>query len=166
MIASRTSPILLTNFRLLSIFGPESWALWAVVSAFFTPRWLIAVMLNYRSLRGTYYYHLNIKEIDHIVFITKMVIVMFHETASRKLLVFTLYVNPYMSYGGPHLNLLDELITWSDATVVMWRLIWVCTACQRPTKWRQDFKELNITTRVVEITSRNFRKCKNLECKL
>ena len=30
---------------------------------------LIDVMLNYRSLRGTYYYHLNIKEIDHIVFI-------------------------------------------------------------------------------------------------
>ena len=47
----------------------ESWALWAVVSAFFTPRRLIAVILNYRSLRGTYYYHLNIKEIDHIVFI-------------------------------------------------------------------------------------------------
>ena len=47
------------KFRMLSKFGPESWALWAVVSAFFTPRWLIAVMLNYRSLRGTYYYHLN-----------------------------------------------------------------------------------------------------------
>ena len=34
---------------------------------------LIDVMLNYRSLRGTYYYRLNIKEIDHIVFIIKMV---------------------------------------------------------------------------------------------
>ena len=34
------------------------------------------------------------KKIDHIVFITKMVHVMFHETASRKLLVFTLDVNP------------------------------------------------------------------------
>ena len=57
-----------------------------------------------------YYYHLNIKEIDHIVFITKMVHVMFHETASRKLLVFTLYVNPYMSNRVSHFNLLDELI--------------------------------------------------------
>ena len=56
-------------------------------------------------------YHLNIKEIDHIVFITKMVHVMFHETASRKLLVFTLYVNPYMSNRVSHFNLLDELIT-------------------------------------------------------
>ena len=72
---------------------------------------LIAVMLNYRSLRGTYYYHLNIKEMDHIVFITKMVHVMFHETASRKLLVFTLYVNPYMSNRVSHFNLLDEPIT-------------------------------------------------------
>ena len=61
------------KFRMLSKFGPESWALWAVVSALFTPWWLIAVMLNYRSLRGTYGYHLNIKEIEHIVFI------MFHE---------------------------------------------------------------------------------------
>ena len=107
------------KFRMLSKFGPESWALWAVVSPFLTPLWLIAVMLNYRSLRGTYYYHLNIKEIDHIVFTTKMVHVMFHETASRKLLVFTLYVNPYMSNWVSHFNLLDELITWSDATVVM-----------------------------------------------
>ena len=49
---------------------------------------------------GTYYYHLNMKEIDHIVFITKTVHVMFHETVSRKLLVFTLYVNPYMSNGN------------------------------------------------------------------
>ena len=38
----------------------------------------------------------------------KMVHVMFHETASRKLLVFTLYVNPYMSNRVSHL---DELIT-------------------------------------------------------
>ena len=59
------------EFRMLMKFGPESWALWAVVSAFFTPRYLLAVLLNYRSLRGTYYYYLNIKEIDHIVFITK-----------------------------------------------------------------------------------------------
>ena len=120
-------------------------------------------MLNYRSLRGTYYYHLNIKEIDHIVFITKMVHVMFHETASRKLLVFTLYVNPYMSNGVSHFNLLDDLITWSDATVVMWRRIWVCTVYKRPTKWRQGLNELNITPRVLEITSRNFWKCKTLE---
>ena len=61
-------------------------------------------MLNYRSLRGTYYYHLNIKEIDHTVFMTKMVNVMFHETASRKLLGFTLYVNPYMSNGISRLS--------------------------------------------------------------
>ena len=88
------------KFRMFSKFGPESWALWAVGSAFFTPQWLIAVMLNYRFLRGTYYYHLNIKEIDHIVFITKMVHVMFHETASRKLLVFTLYVNPHVEFKG------------------------------------------------------------------
>ena len=45
------------KFRMLSKFGPESWALWAVVSAFFTPWWLIAAMLNYRSLSETYYYH-------------------------------------------------------------------------------------------------------------
>ena len=44
---------------------------------------------------------LNIKEIDHIVFITKKVHVMFHETVSRKLLVFTLYVYPYMPNGVP-----------------------------------------------------------------
>ena len=59
----------------------------------------------------TYYYHLNIIEIDHIVFITKMVHVMFHETVSRKLLVSTLYVYPYMSNGVSHFNVLDELIT-------------------------------------------------------
>ena len=47
---------------------------------------------------------------DHIVFIAKMVHVMFHETVSRKLLVFTLYVYPYMSNGVSHFNLLDELI--------------------------------------------------------
>ena len=92
------------KLRMLSKFGPETWSLWAVVSAFFTPRWLIVVMLNHRSLRGTYYYHWNIKEMDHIVLITKMLHVMFHETASRKLLVFTLYVNPYMSNGVSHFN--------------------------------------------------------------
>ena len=139
------------NFRMLSKFGTESWALWAVVSAFFTPRWLIGVILNYRSLRGTYYYHLNIKELDHIVFITKMVHVMFHITASRKLFLFTLYVNPYMSNGVSHFNLLDEFITWSDAIVVMCCLIWVYTVCKRPTKWRQGLNELNITPRVLEI---------------
>ena len=130
------------KFRMLSKFGPESWALWAVVLAFFTSRWLIAVMLNYRSLRGTYTYHLNIKEIDLIVFITKMVHVILHETACRTLLVFTLNVNPYTSNGFSHFNLLDKLIAWSDVTVVMWRLIWVCTVCQRPTKWRQGLNEL------------------------
>ena len=41
----------------------------------------------------------------------KMVHVIFHETASRKILVFTLYVNPYMSNEVSHFNLLDELIT-------------------------------------------------------
>ena len=55
---------------------------------------------------------LDIKEIDHIVFIKKCYVhVMFHETASRKLLFFTLYVYPYMSNGVSHFNLLDELIT-------------------------------------------------------
>ena len=68
-------------------------------------------MLNYRSHGGTCYYHLNIKEIDYIVFITKMVHLMFHETVSRKLLVFTLYIYPYMSNGVSHFNLLDQLIT-------------------------------------------------------
>ena len=68
-------------------------------------------MLYYRSLSGTYFYHLNIKGIDHIVFITKMVLVIFHKPASRKLLVVTLYVNPYMLNGVSHFNLLDELIT-------------------------------------------------------
>ena len=36
---------------------------------------------------------------------------MFHETVSRKLLVFTLFVYPYMSKGVSHLNILDDLIT-------------------------------------------------------
>ena len=48
---------------------------------------------------------------DHIVFITKMVYVMFHETVSQTLLVFTLYVYPYMSNGVSNFNLLDKLIT-------------------------------------------------------
>ena len=97
---------------MLSKFCPESLALWAFVwGLFFTTLLLIAVLLNYRSLRRTYYYHLNIKEIDHIRFITKMVHVLFHETASRKLRVFTLYVYPYMSNGVSHFKLLDELIT-------------------------------------------------------
>ena len=56
--------------------------------------------------------------------------------------------------------------TWSDATLVMRRLIWICTVCQRPTKWRQGINDLNITPPVLEITSRNFRKRKNLECNL
>ena len=43
--------------------------------------------------------------------IIKMVHVMFHETAFRALLVYTLHVYPYMMNGVPHLNLLDELIT-------------------------------------------------------
>ena len=117
-----------------------------------------------------------------------MVHVMFHETASRKLCVFTLYVYPKMLNEVSYFHLLDELIatfgglflvffffiqifskqqrrTRSDATVVMWHLIWVCTVCQRPTKWRQCLNKLNITPRVLEITSRNFRKRKNLECK-
>ena len=120
---------------------------------------LNVIMLNYRSLRGTYYYHLNIKEMDHIVF-NKKRYVMLHETVSQKLLVFTLYVNPYMSKGVSHLTLLDEPITtfvvlflvfslfiqisseqqrraWFDATLEMWSLIWICNVCQRPTKWRQ-----------------------------
>ena len=41
----------------------------------------------------------------------KMVHVMCHETASRKLLVFTLYVKTTMSNGVSHFNLLDDLIT-------------------------------------------------------
>ena len=36
---------------------------------------------------------------------------MFHETVSRKLLFFTLYVDSYMSNGVSHFNILDELIT-------------------------------------------------------
>ena len=47
--------------------------------------------------------------------------------------------------------------------MVIRRLIWGCTVCQRPTKWGQGLNELNITPRVLEITSRNFRKCKNLD---
>ena len=38
--------------------------------------------------------------------------------------------------------------------------------CQRPTKWRQGVNKLNITPQVLAITSRNFRKRKNLECNL
>ena len=87
---------------MLSNFGPESWALWVVVSAVFH----IVVMLNYRSLRGTYYYHLDIKEIDHIVFIAKMV-----RYVSLNCVPCTLYVYPCMSKGVSHFNLSDELIT-------------------------------------------------------
>ena len=43
------------KFCMLSKFGPESWALSAVLSALFTPRLMIAAMLNYRSLRGENY---------------------------------------------------------------------------------------------------------------
>ena len=39
-----------------------------------------------------------------------MVHVMFNETVSQKLLIFTLYVYPYMSNGVSHFNLLEELI--------------------------------------------------------
>ena len=35
-----------------------------------------------------------------------------------------------------------------------------------PKKRRQGLNELNIIYRVLEITSPNFRKCKNLECNL
>ena len=152
---------------MLSKFSPESWTLWAVVSAVFH----IVVMLNYRSLRGTHYYHLDIKEIDHIVFIAKMV-----RNVSLNCVPCTLYVYPCMSKGVSHLNLLDELITtfgvffmffffiqisseqqlrrtWSDATLVMWSLIWICTVCQRPTKWRQDVNELNITPGCLKLHS-------------
>ena len=131
---------------MLSKFGPESWALWAIVSAF-----LFTLMLDCCTAQ----LHIPIRdillsEIDHIVLITKKVHVMFHETAPRKLRVFTLYVYPKMLNGVSHFNLLDELIntfrglflvffffiksfskqqrrTCYDATVVMWRLIWVCT---------------------------------------
>ena len=49
-------------------------------------------------IKPGFYANPDIKEIYHIVFITKMVHVMLHEIASQKLLVFTLYVNPYMSH--------------------------------------------------------------------
>ena len=42
-----------------------------------------------------------------------MLHVTFHETASRKLLNFTLYVYPFMSNGVSYFNLLDKLITSS-----------------------------------------------------
>ena len=57
------------------------------------------------------YYHLNMRVIDHIVFITKMVHVMFQETVSQKLLVCTLYVYLYMSNGVSHFNLFYKLKT-------------------------------------------------------
>ena len=52
------------------------------------------------------------KREDHIVFITKMVHVMFHETAAPKITRFS-HFNPYMSNGVSQFNLLDELITLS-----------------------------------------------------
>ena len=71
------------KFRMLSKFGPESWALWAVVLGFLhcpmtdccnallqIPKRDILLSFEHKS--------------DHIVSITKMIIVMFHETASRK----------------------------------------------------------------------------------
>ena len=96
--------ILPTNFVCSRYFVQSRGHYGRLSRPLFTPRWLIVVMLNYRS-------HLNIKEIDHTVFITKMVHAMFHETASRKLRVFTLYDYPYMSNGVSHFNILDELIT-------------------------------------------------------
>ena len=95
-----------------------------------------------------------------------MVHVMFHETASRKLLVFTLYVNPYMSNRVSHFNLLDELnnLIRRHRGYVASDLDLHCL--QHPIKWRQGLNKLNITPRVLEITSRIFRKCKDLECNL
>ena len=61
------------------------------------------ILLSFEHKRDRSYF------IHHVH--NKMVTVMFHETASRKLLVFTLYVNLYMSNGVSHFNLLDELIT-------------------------------------------------------
>ena len=82
---------------------------------------------------------------------------MFHETASRKLLVFTLYVNPYMSNGSSHFNLflIRRLRGFVASDLGLHCL-------PRPTKWRHGLNELNIKPRALEITSRNFRKRKNL----
>ena len=113
---------------------------------------------------------------------------MFHETVSRKLLVFTLYVYPYMSKGVFHLNLLDELITTFGVLFSVFFFLfkflannsgepdptppWLCGVLSgfalfaNVPKWRQGVNELNTTPRVLKITSRNFRKRKNLECNL
>ena len=141
---------------MLSKFGPESWAYWAVVSAFFTPRWLIAVLLNYRSLD-----HLNIKEIYRLKWYMSCFMKLRPENYSFTHFMLTHTCTCRMEF--------PILIFWMSSLpdpTPPWRLIWVCTVCQRPKKWRQGLNELNITSRVLEMTSRNFRKCKNLECNL
>ena len=96
---------------MLSKFGPELWALRAVVSDFLHTPMIDCCNALLQIPKRAILLSFEHKEIEHIVFITKMVHVMFHETVSRKLLVFTLYVYPYLSNGVSHFNLLDELIT-------------------------------------------------------
>ena len=96
---------------MLSKFGPESWALLAVVLAFLhTP--IIdccnpQLQMPKRDIPLAFWHKRDRSYCIH----NKMLHVKFHETAFRKLLVFTLYVYPYISNGVSHFNLLDELIT-------------------------------------------------------
>ena len=90
---------------MLSKFGSESWALWAVGSAFLHISMIDScnallqiptrdILLSFEHKRDRPYCILH---------------VMFHETVSRKLLVFTRYVYPYMSNGVP------ILIFWTSS---------------------------------------------------
>ena len=81
MIASRAD-----KFRMLSKFGPKSWALWAVISAMID---CCNAQLQIPK-RDILFSFENKRDRSNCIH-NKMIHVMFHETASRKLLVFTLY---------------------------------------------------------------------------
>ena len=99
---------------MLSKFCPESWALWAVVSAVLHNPMIdccnAQLQMPRRDILLSFEHEIDRSYCIHNKNGTYMYI-MFHETVSRKLLVFTLYVYPYMLKRVSHLNLLDELIT-------------------------------------------------------
>ena len=97
---------------MLSKFGPESWALWTVVSAFlYTPMidcCNAQLQIPWRDILLSFEHK---RDRSYCIHKKWYIYCMFHETVPRKLLVFTLYVNPYMSNGVSHSNFSDELIT-------------------------------------------------------
>ena len=94
---------------MLSKFGPESCALWKVVSALHTPVIDCCNAQLQIPKRDKQLSFEHKRDRSHCIH-NKMGHVMLHKIACRKLLVFTLYVNPYMSNGVSNFNLLDERI--------------------------------------------------------